>query len=253
VIDEPASTSSAAALRRRRRGVATGASVALHGLAAVLFLGRIGGDPAAGGDEVAGEGPPTFDVTLVSRARLAPQSAPEAEAGGLRPLFAKLGSDAPAVVAPDPHGGSALGQLFDRLSRQQPQMSPTKVPVPAAPPEAEANDDDMGQADRTAGAGAPNKMSGPGKAGGGGLWGQIEPCWRNLGLHPAAPVTLDIVLDPAGRLAAPPRIVRTAGQPVDEPRLRAEAGALAALAQCLPKSDARFGGQAYRLDFSARS
>lgn len=80
-------------------------------------------------------------------------------------------------------------------------------------------------------------------------WGRIEPCWRNLSLHAERTVTLEISLDGAGALAHPPQVIRSVDAMLDEQRLRAEARALAAVAECLPRGDPRFAGRSYRLEF----
>ena len=62
---------------------------------------------------------------------------------------------------------------------------------------------------------------------------------------------LEIALDSTGRLRVPPKVIRNETVPVDEPRLQAEAGALAAIAACAPRGNLAFGGHTYRLEFPA--
>lgn len=85
----------------------------------------------------------------------------------------------------------------------------------------------------------------------GGLWGQVEPCWRRLSPQSTTPVTLEITLDKTGRLAVPPRIVRPGTGKPDEQRLLAEARALAAIQACLPyrAEDSLGFRRVYRLAF----
>ena len=72
---------------------------------------------------------------------------------------------------------------------------------------------------------------------------------HGLGGRGRAAVVLDVALDATGDLRVPPTVVRPATAPVDEPRLQAEAAALAAVAACLPRGDPRFGGRTWRLEF----
>jgi hypothetical protein len=46
-------------------------------------------------------------------------------------------------------------------------------------------------------------------------------------------------------------VIRAAAALVNEPRLQAEAGALAAVAACAPRGDLSLGGKTYRLEFPA--
>jgi hypothetical protein len=68
----------------------------------------------------------------------------------------------------------------------------------------------------------------------GGLWGQIEPCWKQMPSKSLVPVTLQIELDDRGQIARPPQIVRPNTTAPDQRRLVAEARALAAISACLP-------------------
>ena len=83
------------------------------------------------------------------------------------------------------------------------------------------------------------------------LWGVIEPCWRNLGVRGRAPVVLEVALTHTGDLRTPPHVLRNAAAAIDEPRLQAEAGALAAVAACVPRGNLQLGGKTYRLEFPA--
>jgi len=77
----------------------------------------------------------------------------------------------------------------------------------------------------------------------GGLWGQIEPCWRRMPENSTVPVTLEITLNDRGALAVPPRIIRPMAAALTDHRLVAEARALAAVAACAPLQAPLSGSQ----------
>jgi hypothetical protein len=83
----------------------------------------------------------------------------------------------------------------------------------------------------------------------GDMWSQLQTCWRP---EARVPITLEIVIDNAGRLALPPKILRPLGAPVDERRLHAEALAIQAVGDCAPfRSGAPvFGRKTYRFAFN---
>jgi hypothetical protein len=85
----------------------------------------------------------------------------------------------------------------------------------------------------------------------GSLWGAVEPCWRNLGFRSQAAVTIEVTLNDKGRLRSPPTVVRGTTALLNEPRLKSEANALAALAACMPRGDERLAGNSFRLEFPA--
>ena len=62
-------------------------------------------------------------------------------------------------------------------------------------------------------------------------------------------VSLEVMVDGRGALQVPPKVLRDASARLTEPRLKSEAGALAALSACLPRGGAR-GGR-YELAFPA--
>ncbi|HEX7761126.1 MAG TPA: hypothetical protein VF459_16590 [Caulobacteraceae bacterium] len=99
-----------------------------------------------------------------------------------------------------------------------------------------------------------SKATGPGSAASsGGLWGQIEPCWRRMPNQSAVPVKLEVQLDDKGMIAKPPRILRPDSSVPDERRLIAEARALAAISACLPyrvEALATSAQRSFTVDFS---
>lgn len=194
---------------------------------AVSLSGREG---AAGGRPGSGdrERPTDIDQTDLMAKRLraersdlfASEAEPSRPRGGLASLFRSIGSL------------SASGRQGNGAQR-------------------DGQSDDGGReaiTSRASRAGAPSQDDGSR-----GLWGQVEPCWRRLKQRSTVLVTLEVVLNDEGGLAAPPRIIRPEGGRPNEQRLVAEAQALAAIQACLPyqaRSSLRAGDR-YRLDFGS--
>lgn len=163
---------------------------------------------------------------------------------------------APATAAP-----TELDQIFQRVRNAQSDLYSAEKPAEkhndlaelfhqieqahqAASERGEAGGDGKGRT------GAGRDQSGAAQNGGGSkasragaqtadlsagdLWGQIEPCWRALPKTSTVPVTLEIELNDAGRLARPPVLIRPAAAALNDPRLLSEARALAAVAACAP-------------------
>jgi hypothetical protein len=232
---------------RLRRATPLLASVVIHLGFWLALLGSASGDLVSG--QTASNDGPAMTVSLVALVR--PSTAPAAAtSASLKVLTAKQRTDVDAIVAAPVKGqSSALDQLAERLQQQTPltpgpptpPQKPIRPSVPA-PPEATAARETLSKT------GPPSSGPASGGAATGGLWGQIEPCWRNLGSRVSVPVSLQVVLDARGRLAKAPTILR-GGSALDERRLTAEATALQALGACLPQADLRFGGKTYQLDF----
>lgn len=192
-------------------------SVSLSGLE-----GAAGGRPGADTRQQADEIDRTDQMAQRLRAErsdlFASETEPSRPRGGLSALFQPIGH----ISAPGLKGDGA-----QRAGRGE----------------------DGGQAadtTRASRAGAPSTDDGSR-----GLWGQVEPCWQRLKQRTTVPVTLDVVLNDKGGLAAPPRIVRPADGRPNEQRLVAEAQALAAIQACLPyrsRTPLR-SGEMYRLNF----
>jgi hypothetical protein len=88
----------------------------------------------------------------------------------------------------------------------------------------------------------------------GGLWGQIEPCWRRMPENSAVPVTLEVTLNDRGALAVPPRILRPMAAALTDQRLVAEARAVAAVAACAPlQAPLSAGRRTFRVVFMPTS
>ena len=246
-------TSDPSKARRRRDLVAAAASGLIHIALFILIFGAAHGELVSAESGPSGGDPP-MTVTLVSPKVLSPR--PQEAGGALVPLFAELDAvpAPPVVVSPD-HPSNDFTRLADRLAAAAPKPPPppspprerpppTPEPPEPAPAKAKLADAGKGQAKDTASGTAGTSGST------GGLWGRIEPCWRDLGSGSTVPVTLEVALDPDGRISIPPKILRG---PIaaDEARLRAESRALAALSACLPRSGAGFGGRVYTLEFKA--
>jgi len=85
----------------------------------------------------------------------------------------------------------------------------------------------------------------------GDMWSQLQTCWKP---DAAVPVTLEVVIDSSGGLALPPKIIRSSQAVLDERRLRAEAQAIQAVAQCAPfRSGAPlWGKRSYQFVFAPK-
>jgi len=243
--------------RRARRAATFAASGVFHvGLFLVAFSGAAG-DLVSAGDAGGGPTGPVFAVSLV---RLqSPASAPEAEASAeLRPLLMKLRNTRATEGIPVPTGSqsSQFAALADRLTaREQPAGgSRRRLPAERVQPQGSYTPDDQRLSDarsrkaRTATGADGETLS---AASTGALWGAIEPCWRNMGFRGQVPVVIDVALDGRGGLRRPPTVVRSTSALLSEVRLKSEANALAALAACMPRGEARVAGSSFRLEFPA--
>jgi hypothetical protein len=213
-------------------------SAAIHaGLLAVL-------SNSVGGQFIAAAGNQQGDMVVsLVRASTLEKTAPSASpAGDLQPLFTKWNPNQPPIVAETAHPevSEMLQRLQTRDDASSASTSPREIDMrlkPPTPPVAAKDPTANGENGVAGRAGAP------------GLSGLMEPCWRKLEAGSVLPVVLEVTLDLGGQIAKPPKIVRSENVPLDEPRLRAEARALAALSACLPRGGSRFGGQTYRLEF----
>lgn len=234
--------------RGRRAGALIG-SAALHVVILGLILSTAAGELVSSGAAVGGAGGPVFTVTVV---RLPSAQAAATPAAASTPIIKLKASAEGDPLFANQQRRTEFTRLMDRLRVQQPPSPQQKAQTTssAGPPNLsnrrpfEANqrnakvDGEMsGQAVEAVSTGA--------------LWGAVEPCWRNLGVRGRVPVALEVSLDGAGGLRKPPTVLRSNAEIIDEPRLQAEASALAALAACLPRSGAGFGTKTYRLEFPA--
>ncbi len=232
--------------QRRRRIRAAAASAVFHVIAIALIFGGASGATVSGGGAGGSEG----TVMTVSLVRPETVGLNIPDSGGA-PLFLKsraaTDKDRP-IFTPPPTEDQRLQALLDGVRRKaEATPSPAGAPQTAGPRgAAPPNPDSLAELDRA--------LRGPAAvaASSGDLWGQIEPCWRSLPVRARTPVTLEIALDATGSLRTPPKVIRPAGSPIEEGRLRAEAAALNALAACLPRNDRRFSGGVYQLNFGVR-
>lgn len=240
----------------RRHSAALAGSLTFHLLFFLLAFGTASGGLMSAAGASGGPTGPVFTVTVV---RMPPTTGSQRPAAsGLQPLFAKLrvaagGTPLPFKLGEHP---SDIGSLVEQVRSQQPTRAPPETvgaerqaadqgsrhPSPRPLSRSLSDEDALRDADGDATAANPST---------GKLWGAIEPCWRNLGARGRVRVVLEVVLDSTGDLRTPPRVIRDPAALVSEPRLQAEANALAAVAACAPRGDLRFGGRTYRLEFPA--
>jgi hypothetical protein len=241
--------------QRFRRGRALAVSLALHGVLLFLYFGAAAGAMVSGG---AGED--RGDDVTISLASLAggrgPASDPQAQQLAL--LYRKVLAAQAEVSAVDrPQTPSQnLQSLLDDIDRaagsqgsaDSSAQSQGQSPDGRAPTSNAANHQRVGDHASAAAAEGPGVA-----ASSGGIWGQIEPCWRGLPDVSRVPVTLQITLDDKGRVSKPPQIIRPPAAMPDEKRLISEARALTAIAGCVPYHSADFlaGQRQFTVQFAA--
>jgi hypothetical protein len=247
--------------RGRARGSAIFVSVALHGSIFLLLIATARGALLTGGAVVSSTG--DSDVVPVSLAGMpgdgGATSMPERD---LEVLLTRLRTDnsdvvvEPARMAAKPK--TSLDQLFDELDRAHGVKRGTSGSG------GHAKDDKDGKGIGQAGTADASKdrKADPSKmkrdevkgaaASSGGLWGQIEPCWRKLPNRSPVPVTLEIALSPEGRIATPPKIIRPSAETPSDSRLISEARALEAVTGCVPYhgADLASNRRVFRVEFS---
>lgn len=240
-------------LRRkgRKAGLFVG-SAAFHAALFVIAFSSASGDLVSAGGASGGPEGPVFAVTLV---RMTPPSKTmSSKQDDLQPLFAKLqivSADAAPIHASEKR--TELSSLADRLRPPEPPKPPTEPRRERSAADAQGSPSPSEKAlsrsrgDLAAARGEEGLTSADAPSGD--LWGRIEPCWRKLPAKAKVAVTIRVALDGQGRLRTPPSVMRTDRTNLDDTRLRAEERALAALAACMPRSEPRFGGRSYDLEF----
>ena len=218
-------------LRRRRTGRFPGAiviSALAHGGLLALAIWSVSDEvmhtPAGSSGGEAG----SVTVTLVGPPNLsgggqAPQASSKA-ATDLDAIFQKFHSeDSPPSAKQDPAPKGGAAKLFQEI--------------------ADARQKATGQSK------ADHPANAEGPSDGYDLWARIRPCWRRTS---ATVVTLDVGVDSQGRLAWPPRPVRTSPAPPSPRELLAESMAVQAAVRCAPFHDAApaMGAKTFRITFS---
>lgn len=241
--------------RRARRSAIFAASALFHVLLFLTVFSRQAGSLVSGA--AAGGGPegPVFAISLVrvSATRAAEDPTTAAQ---LRSLALKARADAteglPIAIA---RRSDPLAALAQRLAQAaQPLPSNYHALADRTQPQGSAAAREVQTPDLRATGEIGNAHSDAGdgrEASTGALWGAIEPCWRNLGFHGQVPVVIEVQVDDRGGLRGPPKVIRDGTALLNEPRLKSEANALAALAACMPRGEARVAGANYRLEFPA--
>lgn len=247
--------------RRRRAMWALAGSLLFHAGILVAMFGPASGDIVSGAAGGGFQGP-VMEVSLVGPpATSAAAAEVEAQSAALQPLFAKfrVGTAEEAVHFAPGEQPSEFASLAKRLQSREPPTPKTtpvdrfgKMAEARAPREVAEESSALTSQGRAADLPRPGPAA-TGSGAAGGLWGQIEPCWRDIAGATRGAIVLEVSLDQQGRLSAPPRILRRPEADSDQQRLRAEAMALAALSACLPRNDLRFAGKVHRLEFRPRS
>ncbi len=259
------------ARRRKWRGIALGVSIVLHGGFALLVFyslptgAFIGGAGAAGGDGAAIVVSLAGPIGRKGQSDDTDQQAAET-AARLEAMADKAHADQPSAdPEPDPPKAKPktdLAALFQEITQAHAASAAERAEQQAKDArKAKAGQGDGGSEARSDKAKGPQakakdvegETDQPGDKGKatGDMWDQIETCWRP---DSPVPVTLEVVVDTAGQLAIPPRILRPDGARLDELRLRAEAKAVQAVAACAPyrRGAPLAGRKTYRFAFVGR-
>lgn len=245
----------------RAKASAVFVSVVLHGLIFLLLIATARGALLTGGAVVGATG--DSEVVPVSLAGMSGEGratpTPERDLEGLLTRLRTDVSDVvvePAKTVAKPT--TSLDRLFDELDGAQGMKSRTSGSGGHAKDHRGGKGSDVaGSAGADQGRKAeptkakPDEVSGAATSSGG-LWGQIEPCWRKLPNRSTIPVTLEIALGPEGRIATPPKIIRPTAEAPTEARLLSEARALESVQACVPYHgvDAAPNGGVFRVNFA---
>jgi hypothetical protein len=220
------------------------------GVLAFMLLGAPGTLASGGGasGDAADDTPVTVSLeSLQGAAQRSPNADPDAER--LKLLFHQMldRPDAVIISQDPPKPKSSLQALYDAIIRQG---GSTGSAVGKGRSDSGAARDReltdrrarLAALDPDADAAGPERGKGPVASGGGGLWGQIKPCWDKLPARSSVPVTLIVTINEQGLIAQPPTIVRPSGAAPDHERQISEARALAALSACVPYVRADIAG-----------
>jgi hypothetical protein len=227
------------------------ASLAIHLVLVALAFSTASGRMMSSGGASGGPSGPVFTVTVV-RLSPAPGAARETDPERLS-ILAKLHPAAVGEAMPvgPTRRNADVAALVDQVQAQSKSTPQAPRPEPRAdrqgarlpsPALVSASQRVVYDGRRDADGDAASRSAGA-------LWGAIEPCWRNLGARGRVPVVLEVALDGAGGLRTPPTVVRNVNALITEPRLQAEASALAAVAACAPHGNLALAGKTYHLEF----
>ncbi len=208
------------------------------------MFGQTGGDlPQAGGGKTGGPVEPYVAIELSGRAGEEQPDPTEKQSAQIAQLLTRLRQADPETAIPVAQASqprNAARSLFEAVEAARARQSRGDQHSEGR---GKGEEDRGGEgAGRESGPAAAKPAVGPrsaspaqGKgAGGGGLFGFVEPCWKKLPGRSTVPVQLEVTLDHRGLMATPPRIVRPNSDIPSEARLIAEARAIAALSACLP-------------------
>ena len=231
---------------RRRRILAWVASILFHILLFIACFASLKGAAVSGGEGTDAGVPQAYWVSLAGLRGGGPKAADPSQAA-LDALFLRVRAQQAATPSnPDqPVTKQSLDKLFDVIDKQRSARDSSKAPNSLGSgdgqqdkggPGTSANGEKSKQQDAPGHVKGQKQARGPGDTAstGGGLWGQIAPCWDRLPQVSTVPVTLEVRLNSKGLIAAPPKIVRPDGSAPSETRLISEARALAALSACVP-------------------
>lgn len=250
-------TTTAPSFRPPRNAAALLASVVVHVVIFTLLFAKASGSLMSSTAASGGPTGPAFNAILV-RLETGPttaQAAPPTGAQQALQMRIRVENDSRGIPMEAKTSQSRFAALVDRLTstdRTDPSHTLSPRPARVEPQGTRAPRDSPLLRTMKANSHEAENAQGDAVANSTGrLWGAMEPCWRNLSFRGQLPVTLEVDIAQTGRLASPPRVVRSDDALLSEARLRSEANALAALAACLPRRSIQMARTKYMLSFPA--
>lgn len=245
--------------KKRTRAIAIVAAMIVHVVLFVAAFSTAGGGPISGGGGVRNADDGAITVSLAGYKIPRSEQNEIQSAEQFAALFAKTrASQADFAIEASPRQSqphSDLDQLFKELDREHSATGKQDAGRSTFDKggQGSAADANARQASERKGGDIRNAKNGEtgADASTGSLWGQIEPCWRKMPNISTVPVSLEVTIDPSGRISIPPKILRPQTAPLDERRLISEARALAALTACTPYHGAGASSGKVRIDFAA--
>lgn len=241
--------------KRRRRALGVAGSVLFHALVFVLGFSSLRGMAVTGGGGTLDGEVNAIPISLAG-IRGPGQSQDVQSAEAMNALFLKIRAAQTGIAAQDEQKAqpkSDLDKLFDVVHDQAAEKGGGQSDIDEGGKGAKANASAADMKEKRGPANTPDRAGAGSAASSGSLWGQIKPCWDQLPPVSTVPVTLEITLDAGGRIATPPKILRSGGAP-DERRLISEARALAAITACVPYQSKSLTGDRrdFKVEFAAR-